>query len=222
MTLEVPPRAQLEPPAPVSVQLAQSFPGGWTVGRLGPGLQLEQQWTDNLVRRGAIPVAVLMLGLFFFSIGRGGDWGKKLLVWSLAFILFAIAALGVLNFLRQLRRKRAGVRLTIDASTVTGYPEARSWLGDYFARIEQHPRAKVKGASLTVHRDPRRGGSRAKIHIELEGGGALVGPEASGEDLEWVAVRDALLPAAAAVAQALNVKLTLAYPWCEQRVEVSW
>jgi hypothetical protein len=129
----------------------------------------------------------------------------------------------VLNLIRSLRRKREGVRLSVDAASVTGYPEARSWLGDYFVRLQQHPRTAVKGASLSVYRDPKRGSSaRAKVRIELEGGGALVGPEASGPDAEWPAVRDALLPAAAAVARALGMKLVLDYPTMNERVEVSW
>ena len=81
----------------------------------------------------------------------------------------------------------------------------------------------MKAATLTVYRDSKRGASaRAKIRLELDDGTALVGPEASGPDEEWLAVRDALLPAAAAVARALKTKLNLEYPWCEARVVVSW
>jgi hypothetical protein len=202
--------------------VGQSIPGGWSVVELSPRLLLEQRWTDSLLRRAVVPLGPLVVGLFLIGVTRESDWGVRLAVVPVAVLFFLVSFLGVLNLARSVRRRHQGVRLLIEPTQVTGYPEARSMLGDYFVALGQHPRAEVKGATLTVFRDPKRGTARAKIHLELEGGRGLIGPEASGEDVQWPAVRDALLPAAAAIARALGVKLTLEYPWCEQRVEVSW
>ncbi len=204
------------------MKVGATFPGGWVVAQLSPALVLEQRWVDDLLRRAVVPLGPLLLGAFLIAITRTSDWGVQLAVVPLAVALLGIAVLGALNFSRALRRKRAGVRLSVEAGTVTGYPEARSWIADYFVGLQQVPRAKVKAVKLTVFRDPKKGSAaRARISVELEDGAALVGPEASGPDLEWPAVRDALLPAAAQVARALGQKLTLDYPWCDQRVEVS-
>lgn len=199
------------------------MPGGWVVVELSPRLLLEQRWVDDLLRRAVVPLGPLLLGAFLLAITRESDWGVQLAVVPLGVLLLGVAVLGGLNFLRAARRKREGVRLSVEASTVTGYPEARQWLADYFVGLQQVPRARVTAAKLTVYRDPKRGAdARAKLRLELEGGGALIGPEACGPDGQWAEVRAAVLPAAAAVALALGVKLTLDYPWCEQRFEVSW
>jgi hypothetical protein len=210
------------PSRPAALEEGQSFPGGWAVAKLSP-LVLEQRVASDLLRRSVVPIGPLLLGAFVIAASWDSHYGVKLAAWPVGFALIAIFVLGVLNLVRSIRRRREGVRLVVDATMVTGYPEARSWLSDYFVKLEQHPRSAVKAASLSVYRDPKRGTSaRAKVRIELEGGGALVGPEASGPDPEWVAVRDALLPAAAAVAQALGKKLVLATPTVNERVEVSW
>ena len=221
--VEVPARAQLSPPAPRPAQVGATFPAGWVLAELSPRLVLEQRWTDDLFRRAVVPLGPLLLGAFLVAVTREADWGVQLAVAPLGVLLLGVALLGGLNFRRALRRKRDGVRLAIEPTAVTGYPEARGWLSDYFVTLRQVPRTRVSAVTLTVYRDPKRGTvARAKLHVELAGGAALVGPEASGPDLEWPAVRDAVLPAAAEVARALGLKLTLAYPWCEQRVEVSW
>ncbi len=222
MNEPAPTRQMLEPPAPAPLEVGASLPGGWTVKELAPRLVFEQRWTDSLFRRAMIPLGPALIASFLFSVTRDASFWAQVLAWSLAVAMFLIALLGVLNLLRSWRRLREGVRLVIEPDLVTGYPEARTALGDYFVGLEEHPRARVKGAALTVYRDPKRRIARARIHLELEGGQALVGPEASGEDVEWVQIRDALLPAAAAVARALDVKLHLHYPWCGQRVDASW
>ncbi|MBS1149039.1 MAG: hypothetical protein H6Q89_737 [Myxococcaceae bacterium] len=213
---------ELRPAEPAQLLVGQLFPGGWSVVTLQP-LVLEQRVPAELLRRVVVPLGPLLLGAFVIALSWQSHFGIKLAAWPVGFALLAIALLGVLNLIRSVRRQREGVRLAIDAATVTGYPEARTWLSDYFVRLQQHPRAAVKGASLTVYRDPKRGTSaRAKVRLELEGGGALVGPEASGEDAQWTQVRDALLPAAAAIARAVGKKLVLDYPTMNERVEVSW
>ena len=213
---------ELSPPAPPALEQGQSFPGGWSVVTRSP-LVLEQRVPPELLRRSVVPLGPLLLGLFVIAASWESHLGIKLAAWPVGFAFLAIFVLGVLNLIRSVRRAREGVRLAVDATTVTGYPEARSWLGDYFVRLQAHPHSAVKGTSLTVYRDPKRGSpARAKIRIELEGGAALVGPEASGEDKEWIAVRDALLPAAADLARALGKKLVLDYPSQNERVEVSW
>jgi hypothetical protein len=213
---------ELTPDAPAPLQLAQSFPGGWSVAKLSP-LTLEQQVPPELMRRVVVPLGPLLLGAFVIAASWNSHFGIQLAAWPVGFALLGISFLGVLNLVRSVRRSREGVRLVVDETTVTGYPEARSWFSDYFVGLEQHPRSSVKAASLSVYRDPKRGTSaRAKIRIELETGAALVGPEASGTDAEWLEVRDALVPAAAAIAKALGKKLVLDYPTSKERVEVSW
>ena len=190
---------------------------------LQPRLVLEQRWTDDLFRRAVVPVGPLLLGALLIAFTSGADWGIQLAVVPIAVLLLGVAVLGALNFGRALRRKRDGVRLAIDATTVAGYPEARSGFSDYFARTTEVARARVKAVKLTVFRDAKRGAAaRSRLHVELDDGSGLVGPEASGPDVDWPAVRDALLPAAAEVARAAGVKLTLEYPWCDQRIEVKW
>lgn len=212
----------LSPPAPAALEAGQSFPGGWSAVTLAP-LVLEQKLPPELLRRSIVPLGPLLLGAYLLAATWDSHYGVKLAAWPVGVALELIALLGVFNLVRSIRRRREGVRLVVDAQTVTGYPEARSWLGDYFVRLETHPRAKAAGVTLCVFRDPKRGVSaRAKVRIELEGGRALVGPEASGDDADWPAVRDALLPAAAAVARALGKKLVLDYPWKGQRLDVSW
>lgn len=213
---------ELMPAAPAPLELGQSFPGGWSVTQLSP-LVLEQRLVPELLRRSVVPLGPLLLGAFVVAASWQSQPGIQLAAWPVGFALLGVSILGVLNLLRSVRRSREGVRLAIDAATVTGYPEARGWLKDYFVRIEQHPRAAVTGACLSVYRDPKRGTSaRAKIRIELEGGAALIGPEASGDDRQWLEVRDALLPAAAAIAKALGKKLVLDYPTMNERREVNW
>lgn len=220
MKFEVPKREQLHPEAPAPVKVGALFPGGWSVAALAPRLTLEQRWTDNLLRRAVIPFGPIVLTAFLIGVTKEASEGVRMLALPLAGLLVIVALLGLLNFQRQARRKRSGVLLRVDASGVTGYPEARSWLSDYFVALQEHPRSSVRGATLTVYRDPRHGTARARLAIELQNGAALVGPEASGQDLEWQAVRDSLVPAAVAVAQALGSKLSIFYPWCEQRIEL--
>ena len=199
------------------------MPGGWSVVELAPCLVLEQRWSDSLLRRAVVPFGPALIGWFLLAVTRDSGFGIKLLAQPLAILMLLVAVLGALNFVRSFRRWREGVRLAIDASSVIGYPEARMWLSDYFVGLREHPRSSVKGATLCVYRDTRRGASaRARLRIDLQNGSALVGPEASGPDAEWLEVRDALLPAAAAIARALGTKLNLDYPWCEEKVVVSW
>ncbi len=212
----------LAPAEPAALQLGQSFPGGWSATSLAP-LTLEQRLPPELLRRVVVPIGPLLLGAFIFAASWEAHFGIKLAAWPVALMLVGIAALGVLNLARSVRRAREGVRLTVDEGGVTGYPEARSWLSDYFVKLQQHPRAAAKGVSLSVYRDPKRGASaRAKVRIELQGGGALVGPEASGDDPQWAEVRDAVLPAAAALARALKLTLVLDYPGEGKRFDVRW
>lgn len=211
---------QLTPPAPAAVRVGDAFPGGWVVAGLSP-LQFDQRWTDDLFRRAVVPLGPLLFGAFLVVITTGADWGVQLAVASLGVLLLGVAALGGLNFRRALRRKREGVKLRIEGDVLTGYPEARGWLADYFVGLESVPRSRVKAVTLSVFRDPKRATSaRARVRVDLDDGSALVGPEASGPDLEWPAVRDAVLPAGAEVAKALGKKLTLSYPWCDKRVEL--
>ncbi len=214
--------AQLTPRQPPALEQGQVFPAGWSVAALSP-LMLEQRVPAELLRRGVVPLGPLLLGTFVIAASWQSHSGIKLAAWPVGFALLGIFVLGVLNLIRSVRRAREGVRLAVDATSVTGYPEARSWVNDYFVRLSSHPRIQVTGVSLTLYRDPKKGASaRAKIRIELEGGGALVGPEASGDDADWVAVRDALLPAGAGIARAVGKKLVLDYPATSQRIEVSW
>ena len=212
---------ELRPVAPGPIEQGQLFPGGWSVVGVSPRLVLEQRVPPELLRRMVVPLGPLLLGAFIFAASFDSHFGIKLAAWPVAAMLVAIALLGVLNLIRSVRRQREGVRLVVDEAHVSGYPEARSALGDYFVRQEQHPRSNATAATLTVYRDPKRGtAARAKIRIELVGGKALVGPEASGEDAQWPAVRDALLPAAAAIARGLGSKLVLDYPWANERLEL--
>ena len=213
---------ELRPPAaPAALEQGQSFPGGWSAVELKP-LILEQRLPPELMRRIVVPIGPLLLGAFILAASWNSHFGIKLAAWPVAIMLLGVFLLGVLNLFRSVRRARHGVRLEIDEKSVTGYPEARNWLADYFVHLEEHPRSAAKGVTLAVYRDPKRGTSaRAKIRIEVDGG-ALVGPEASGEDAQWPEVRDALLPAAAALARALGMKLVLDYPWANERKEVSW
>lgn len=188
--------------------VGQTFPGGWSVVSVAPRLVLEQKVESDLLRRTIVPIGPLLLGAFVIAASWESQWGIRLAAWPVAFAFFAISLLGVLNLFRSIRRRRDGVRLVVDAATVAGYPEARSWLADYFVRVTEHPRAAAKAATLTVYRDPKRGTSaRAKVRIELDDGHALVGPEASGDDSEWALVRDAVLPAGEGVARALGTTL---------------
>ena len=192
------------------------------MAKLSP-LVLEQRVPPELLRRVVVPLGPLFLGAVVLGASWNSHFGIKLAAWPVALALLGIFVLGVLNVFRSVRRKREGVRLSVDDTTVTGYPEARSWVSDYFVRLQQHPRSAVKGTSLSVYRDPKRGASaRAKIRIELAGGAARVGPAASGDDAQWTEVRDALLPAAAAIAAALGKKLVLDYPTMKEKLEVSW
>ena len=210
------------PAAPAPLEPGQSFPGGWSVVTLFP-LRLEQEVASELLRRSVVPLGPLLLGAFVIAASWEAPPGIRLAAWPVGFALLAIFGLGVLNLIRSVRRKREGIVLAVDVQNVTGYPEARSWLGDYFVRLGTHPRSAVKNVSLCVYRDPKRGPSaRAKVRIELDGDEALVGPEASGDDAQWPAVREALLPAAAAIAAALGKKLVLDDPETKQRFEVDW
>lgn len=192
------------------LQPGQTFPGGWFVVSVTPRLVLEQRLESDLLRRAVVPTGPLLLAVFLFGASWDSQWGIRLAVWPVALAFVGTSVLGVLNLLRSIRRRRDGVRLTVDATTVSGYPEARGWLSDYFVTVAAHPRAAAKAATLTVYRDPKRGtASRAKLRIELHGGGALVGPEASGTDAEWAEVRDALLPAGEAIAAALGTPLVV-------------
>jgi len=190
----------------------QTFPGGWSVTSVAP-LRLQQRLPPELMRRIIVPIGPLLLGGFVIAASWSSHFGIKLAAWPVGIALLFIFVLGVLNLVRSVRRTKEGVRLEVSDAQVTGYPEARSWFGDYFVRLEQHPRTKVTGVCLTVYRDPKRGtSSRAKVRVELEGNAALVGPEASGADGEWELVRDTLLPAAEGVAQALGQKLKVVTP----------
>lgn len=194
----------------------QRFPGGWSVVSVAPGLVLEQEVASDLLRRAVVPIGPAVLAAFLFGVTRDSHWGIRLAVWPVAVAFVVICGLGVLNLIRSVRRRRDGVRLAVDAAKVAGYPEARSWLSDYFVRVAEHPRSAAKGATLTVYRDPKRGApARAKLRIELTTGGALVGPEASGPDADWEEVRDTLKPAGEALATALGTHLKVSEDFSE-------
>ncbi len=190
----------------------QAFPGGWSVASVAP-LRLQQRLAPELMRRIVVPIGPLLLGAFVIAASWNSHFGIKLAAWPVGLALLFIFVLGVLNLVRSVRRMKEGVRLEVSGAQVVGYPEARTWFGDYFVRLEQHARTEVTGVTLTVYRDPKRGtSSRAKIRVELADNAALVGPEASGDDAEWEQVRDTLLPAAHGVAQALGQNLKVVTP----------
>lgn len=192
----------------MTVTAGQRFPGGWSVASVAPRLVFAQDVPSDLLRRTVVPLGPAVLAAFLFGVTRDAQWGIQLAVWPVAFAFVGIAGLGVLNLVRSVRRRRHGVRLEVAASTVAGYPEARNWLSDYFVSVTEHPRSAVKGATLTVYRDAKRGApARAKLRLELTSGGALVGPEAWGPDADWEEVRDALRPAGDALAAALGTPL---------------
>jgi hypothetical protein len=194
----------------VALSVDDDLPGGWRVERSVDGRALTlRQRPQNAWREAGRALAVLLfavvVGLALLLNTPQAMGGFRWVTYPVVALLAALGAVALLAALRGVRRAAKGLTLSLDADGASVRGFALPTGADFGSGEVRRPLSSVREVQVVVHRSagPERNSRRAyaAVHVMLDGGAVLEGPDAWSPDAEWEEVRDRLVPVARALAR---------------------
>jgi hypothetical protein len=202
----------------VALSPGEDLPGGWQVERFVDSRVLTlRRGAQTGWREAGRAVAVLLfavvvgLALLLNTPQALGDF--RWVTYPVVALLGALAGVALLAVVRAVRRAAKGLELSLDAEGASLRGFALPTGAQFGSGEVRRPLSAVREVQVVVHRNagPDRNSQRAyaAVHVLLEDGARLEGPDAWSPDAVWEEARDRLLPVARALAEVAGKALVV-------------